>query len=206
MKAKLNTPTSLEARQAHFDEWKRLALEDIAALATTGSAVRRPKHSAYARAVVKYVYGPICCAPCFLWSCFVRVACCPITCGHSVGGNMFTEQSDGCISRFYASADTSIVPDRLVEHDMSWVSRDHSLQGELLNVIEEFFKHIQVSLYKFRMILWIEKQFIALGYRGFDFSRVLPADIYSVAIGIITGKVPSQPPSPPGPVTDTKHT
>jgi hypothetical protein len=157
--------------------WKQLAIDDINSILKTGSPVCSHKNNIAVRAIHKAVVFPLCCSLCIVWSAAVRIICCPFTFGSSIGGHALANNTDYCMLTYCEMVDKKIPPKTLVPFDMTWVARDQNMRSELMAFVDIFCEKMSISSVKFSMIDWLALQLGALGFKGFDFTRLVPANV-----------------------------
>jgi hypothetical protein len=157
--------------------WKQLAIDDINSILKTGSPVSVQKNNQAVRAIHKVVVFPICCSLCIIWSATVRIICCPFTFGSSIGGHALADNTDNCMLTYCEMIDKKNTPKNLVPFDMTWVARDQNMRSELMAFVNIFCEKMSISSVKFSMIDWLALQLGALGFKGFDFTRLVPANV-----------------------------
>lgn len=85
------------------------------------------------------------------------------------------------------------------KQNLTWVAKcPHATRSSLIDFVNVFCNYMDASIYKHRMIAWLQCQLTALGYRGVDILHVLPSDIHFVVNSIIFST------HGPRPVTDNQ--
>ena len=174
------------SRQAAFESWKAMALEDIQSFKTSMAPPGAYRMPAFVRHTCEWGCGPIACFSCMVWSCMARILCC---CRPSA----VYVHTDRCVMECYKSIHARRAP----THQCFSTSQFTGISTDQLRpVFNEFFVVMDRVQWKFHMMNWLESQLTLFGFK-FDPAMLIPDQARDVVAILLAGGNP-QLPAPDG--------